>query len=131
MDIKLSLDGGFSLKNGDFDTTTGTDETVQNINRLVKGWLNSFAMGKFAGLKNTRETAQYIKKELDQHLRAINPFATCQVYPVDVDAITVVIGIATTDVTLYKLIFNYTEGVLEYSEYVPTNTYRDTTNPYL
>lgn len=130
-DIKLSLDGGFSLQNGDFSVTDGTEQLVLDINKVIRQWVGNYNIMKYAGRRNTRETANQIKVELEKALKAYFIGLNIRIVPVSLDSILIIIYLPNNQV-IHSTIFNYDNGIIKYISGDEGETiYRSATNIYL
>lgn len=132
-DIKLNLDGGFSMKDGDFEISEGQYLIRERINRVSRGWLGSFAITRYAGMPNTRSTARILSKEFNAQLKIYVPGTYCRVIPIAIDKIAVFVMGSGSGAPLFEEVFVLTDGHIEPMTGTSENvqTYKEKSNPYI
>jgi len=152
MDIALSLNGEALLSDtGDFLLTSGFDESVRQINALIRteigGWKTYPTFGTplatFIGSPNTRETAQEITKVLEIYLnRFIRNIGviTVRVIPVDEWSINIFIFAhnESGQVPIARLVYSFHDGIsqrvfdpAQVSKLISQGSHSLPSNPYL
>ena len=114
MDIKLNLDGGFEMENGDLKVVDVVDETIMKINRIMRGWLGNCNVRQFSGMRNSRMTADTINTQIDRELKINGLLLSTRIVPIDYDTISIFIMIPGTSNVVYGSIFSFRDGTYQY-----------------
>ena len=151
-DIALSFNGdGLVSDKGDFLLTSGWDESVRQVNVLVRteilGWKTYPEFGTplhdFIGEPNTRETAQEISRTLEIYLnRFVRGIGTITVRVIPVDEWSVNIFVfahnETGQIPIARLVYSFQDGVsqrvfdpAQLSKVISQGNHSLPDNPYL